>query len=290
MKIAATAPEFPGRDLAQSLMPNGSDARLRRQRALQRAAGRPPLRDRKEQLEQHAVPRRRCARLLRAAGTDPEANITELAQRSTSPAARMTANRWRSSRKNELPNHSRLLHRPVRAARPGADGERLERRPVPGRRNGQVLQQGPRRPSEPADPAVRPGLRAQPALGARSRRPTPPSSRPRRTPGSTTTSRATAANRRRRRRGHPHAKCPVNTAGTHYHASSWARWRPASCGSTAPGRRRSSPRARRRATSSSRATSAGPRRAPTTRRRRPTRSRRPPRPTRSPARRRSWPR
>ena len=104
MKIAATAPEFPWTDLAQALMPNGSDLDYVADSPYAADERGPPLRDRKEQLERHAVPRRQLVRLLLdRRGQRSEANLHRRGTTSTSPAVRTTASRWRSSRKNSFP-------------------------------------------------------------------------------------------------------------------------------------------------------------------------------------------
>ena len=165
MKIAATAPEFPWTDLAQSLHAQRQQPRLRGRLDLRAS----PLRNHRFGIEKNNW----NGSLFLAglpAGVLYAPNRTTIPKRtsrpgttSTSPAARMTANRWRSSRKTAAEPQP-VLHGPDRAAGAVADGERLERRPVPGRRNGQVLQQGPRGLPDQAMQLFYSGPRPQPAF------------------------------------------------------------------------------------------------------------------------------
>ena len=194
MKIAATAAEFPWTDIAQALQPNGSTLDYVANAPYSGMHG-----DHRFGIEKAswnaAVPHRRLERLLRADERKrPGSEHPELAhlQHHGRPLRRTAAG---GSAGTAAAEPQRLLHRHVRAAVAGADGERLERRPVPGRRNGQVLQQGPRDLPEPADEAVLLGPRAQPALGDHAVDADATKFQTRRTHGSRTTSKAKAQNR-----------------------------------------------------------------------------------------------
>ena len=219
MAIAATVPEFTWSDLATSLNPNGSSldyvAHAPYWAAVTASASRSSL-----------EPRSTAAALLRLlrpdADSDPTANITGWQpwphRRPVDPDP--VASSSTSSRSTTAPTARRQ-----RRARPGAAVQRLERRPVPGRRGAAVLQQGPREPPDDADldvpPRPRPPDRsAASGAAADARALTPP-----RTRGSPTTSRATGDAPRRRRRwrhGRPPASARSVGAARVFHAKNWA--------------------------------------------------------------------
>ncbi len=270
MSIAATVPEFTWSDIAYALTPNGANARLRRQRDLPRR--RPPRRRAEAELEQLALPRRQVLGYYAPLGTDPAADITGW-KALTDTGGPFDANPAAAAMVSELTaNHSAYYLDDSDRARPRAARQRLERRPLPGRRVAALLQQGPREVPERADLDVPPRLRPQPARGRDLRR------RPRRADRGR--ERLAGLLRQGRRRRSPPTRAAASTssppsARSAAPARATTR-RPGRCsrrarsGSTAPRRRRSPRPAPRRATRSPPATSARRRRAPTTRAPRPT--------------------
>ena len=291
MRDRRHVPEFTWSDLADGAEPERQLARLRRRRAVPRR--RPP---RSASRSRAGTPRSTSA-AWRSGYYAPVGHRSvrrhhrlEGADRHRRPVRRQPGGRRRWS-PSSPPTTRRYYIDDSHRARARAAGQRLERRPVPGRRVAPLLQQGPREAPERADLDVPPRLRPQPARGRGLR------GRPRGADGGRE---RVARLLRQGRRAEPAdarggvdiltSKCPVNSAGTRYHAPTWAQLAPgeirvdgaAAQTIVAPGTA-AVERVHRPATS------ARPRRAPTTRRPRPTASRRRRRRTRSRARRRSSP-
>ncbi len=265
-------------------------ARLRRERAVLR--WRPPARRAEAELERLALPRGPAARLLRPGGHGSVGRHHRLEDVHGHRRAvrRQPAGRGDGRRAHRQP--LRLLHRRLDRARarrcwPTAGTTTCSRstsRCATTTRSARSTRTRRSRCSTSTSATAR-------ARG-RSRPPTARRSPPPRTPGSTTTSRASGPSRPTRAAAW--TSSPPSARSTAPGRASTRRpgrsWRRARCGWTARRRRRSPPRAPRRATRSRPATSARPPRAPTTPRPRPTASRRRRPPTRWRARRRSSPR
>ncbi len=137
MKIAATAPEFPWTDIAQALQPNGS--------SLDYVANSPysgMLGDHRFGIEKNnwnatLYGAGLVLGLLRAGTADPEANLTDWHNFNITGGP-YDGKPLAIQQEEQLPYHSPYYTNLSEPPAPSADGERLERRPVPGRRNGQA--------------------------------------------------------------------------------------------------------------------------------------------------------
>ena len=194
MKIAATAPEYPWSDIAQALEPNGSDLDYVAN-APYAACSATTNSESKRTTGTPRCTRGPAARLLRAdLRRRPRSEHHRMAQlrHHRRPLQRQTA-RGAAGRTAAQPQ--RLLHEPVRAALSIADGERLERRPVPRRPDSRSTTTRSARPTRTRRWSCSTSTSATTRVRRPRRRPaTWPSSRPPRTNGSPITSGAKAAN------------------------------------------------------------------------------------------------
>ena len=290
LQIAATVPEYTWSDLATALNPNGS--------SLDYVANAPYLGGghrvgiQKQAWNATLYVAGQLLGLLRPGRNRPVRRPHRLED--PDRQRRAVRRQPRGGGHGHRAHHEPLgaLHRRQHPARAGPAGQRLERRPVPGRRVAALLQQGPREVPEHADLDVPPRLRPQPARRQHlHRRPRRARRHRERVDGLLRQGRRLRARRRARRRRHPHLQVPGQRRrhplprpdlGAARARRGARRLRPP--------RRRSPPPAPRRRTRSPAATSARPPRAPTTPPPPPTRRRRRRRRTRSRARRRSSPR
>ena len=185
MRIAAAVPQWPWTDMAYSLMPNGRTLDYVADAPYRGPDGKAPIGILKTSFVAGLYGLGAAASNYAPPETDPDADLTTwyaLVNAGEPYDANPLA---AGSRRRDHDPPLLLLHRPQPAAGAAADPERLERRPLPGRRGGPLLQPHadpvPRRPDLPLPDGRRPP--AQPEQGGRPRR-LPRSAR---TPGSTTT-------------------------------------------------------------------------------------------------------
>ena len=165
--------EIPWTDLAYSLMPERPHARLRRRRSL---LGTAAIGVMKQSFVAGLYALGPGDRQLRAAGHRPRRGPDHLVRADQRRRAlrRQPAGDDIARRGHDPP--LLVLHRPLDRARAAADLERLDRRPLPGRRGDPLLQPHPR-PSTRA-PTSRSSSSTTATSAARTRPPTPPCAQP----------------------------------------------------------------------------------------------------------------
>ena len=132
MKIAATAPEFPWSDIAQALQPNGSNLDYVAEAPYSGMLGNHDSGSKRTTGTRRCSGRRR-ARLLRAdVRRDPEANLTGWHNFNITGGP-YDGKPLAIQQEEQLPYHSPYYTNLSESPAPVADGERLERRSVPGR-------------------------------------------------------------------------------------------------------------------------------------------------------------
>jgi hypothetical protein len=288
MKIAATAPEWPWTDLAQSLQPNGSNLDYVAEAPYSGMLGNHEYGIQKRTGTKTSISTACCSgRLLRAAPAEPEANITEWYNFNGTGGPYNGKAAGDPAGNSSCPTTAPTT-RPVRGTGAGADAERLERRPVP-RRPGvdyynKVRATYPNAPIQlfDLDYGHNPRSATSPSTsrgGQAQHRPERMVRILRQGSGQRTGERA-----RRRDRHHERLPAETTTSGHEYKAANWASLAPGEINLKAPPNRRSWPPAPRRKRRSPRAPCARRKRPVKTPRRPPTSSRRrPPEASRSPA-------
>ena len=208
MSIAATVPEYTWSDIAYALTPNGSSLDYVANASYLSGGHRVGVQ--KQNWNNSLYLAGALLGYYAPAGTDADRADIIGWKTLTDTGGPFDGNPAAAAMVAELTaNHSAYYLDDSDRPRPGAAGQRLERRPVPGRRVAALLQQDPREVPEHADLDVPPRLRPQPARRRDLRR------RPRRADrgrerlaGLLRQGRRLRARRRARRRRHPHLQVP----------------------------------------------------------------------------------